>query len=82
MIIDDHESGNLTVLGASGGTHIPTAVLQALMNLEWGLNPSDAVEYARVHDQLYPLFTGIEDFYPTPLAYELYRRHHNITCRQ
>ncbi|KAK3753988.1 hypothetical protein QZH41_009263, partial [Actinostola sp. cb2023] len=42
-------------IGASGGTHIPTAVIQTLINiLSFGDTLQDAVERPRVHHQLIP----------------------------
>lgn len=42
-------------MGASGGMHIPTGVIQTLVNiLSFGDSLEDAVERPRVHHQLYP----------------------------
>jgi gamma-glutamyltranspeptidase/glutathione hydrolase/leukotriene-C4 hydrolase len=82
LILEDPQSGSVTALGACGGSHIPTAILNTIMNLDWGLNPSDAVEYPRLHDQLYPQRVEVDDFYPKPLIDTLRLRNHNITRRQ
>ena len=67
------------IVGGSGGSRIFTAVFQTILNVDWGLNARDAVEYGRVHDQLYPTFVDIDDIYPLELIEGLERRGHNIT---
>jgi gamma-glutamyltranspeptidase / glutathione hydrolase len=43
------------VLGAPGGPVIITAVLQAILNvIDFGMNPQDAVDFPRVHQQWKP----------------------------
>jgi gamma-glutamyltranspeptidase/glutathione hydrolase len=43
------------VLGAPGGTRIPTAVLQVFLNIvDFGMNPQDAVDAPRIHHQWNP----------------------------
>lgn len=49
------------------------------MNLGWGMDASAAVEYGRMHDQLYPLFVDIDDVYPTEHVDSLRNRGHNVT---
>ena len=49
------------------------------MNLEWGFDASEAVEYGRLHDQLYPLVTDADNVYPTRILDELRERGHNVT---
>lgn len=69
----------MTVLGASGGSRIFPAVFQVLVNLDWGLDPSAAVEFGRVHDQLFPMFVDTDNVYPADIVEDLKRRGHNIT---
>jgi gamma-glutamyltranspeptidase/glutathione hydrolase len=43
------------VLGAPGGPVIITAVLQVILNvIDFGMNPQDAIDFPRVHDQWKP----------------------------
>jgi gamma-glutamyltranspeptidase / glutathione hydrolase len=43
------------VLGAPGGPVIITAVLQVVLNvIDFGMNPQDAVDFPRIHDQWKP----------------------------
>jgi gamma-glutamyltranspeptidase/glutathione hydrolase len=43
------------VLGAPGGPMIITAVLQVILNvIDFGMNPQDAIDFPRIHDQWKP----------------------------
>ncbi|THH02088.1 hypothetical protein EW026_g744 [Hermanssonia centrifuga] len=55
------------------------SVFQVLANLEWGLDASAAVEYGRVHDQLFPTFVDVDNVYPSEIVEDLKNRGHNIT---
>jgi gamma-glutamyltranspeptidase/glutathione hydrolase/leukotriene-C4 hydrolase len=48
------------VLGGSGGSRIFPSLAQVLLNLQCGLNLSEAVERPRVHDQIVPNITTLE----------------------
>lgn len=48
------------LLGGAGGSHIPTSVLQTLLNLERGYNLSEAIEELRLHHQLLPSQVAVE----------------------
>jgi len=48
------------VLGGSGGSRIFPSLAQVLLNLQCGLNLSEAVERPRVHDQIVPNITTME----------------------
>lgn len=79
-IIEDADGSFHLAIGASGGSHIFGAVLQVILGLdEWGLDVSQAIEYGRVHDQLYPLTTTVDNRIPENIVEELRERHHNIT---
>jgi gamma-glutamyltranspeptidase/glutathione hydrolase/leukotriene-C4 hydrolase len=54
-------------------------VYQTLLNLDWSLDASQAVEYGRLHDQLYPLVTFADDVYPAHIVEDLRERGHNVT---
>lgn len=45
----------------------------------WGLNPSAAVEFGRVHNQLYPTTVEADNVYPADLLDDLRHKGHNIT---
>ena len=52
-------------VGGSGGSKIFGAVLQVILGIDqWGLDASEAVEYGRVHDQLYPLEVETDSVVP------------------
>ena len=56
-----NEDGSLyAVLGGSGGSRIFPAVAQVILNLECGLDISQAIEKPRVHNQVVPQSTSIE----------------------
>lgn len=55
-----------------------TSVLQTLLNLDWDMDPSQAVEYGRVHDQLYPEYVGADNILPKPLLDDLRERGHRV----
>jgi gamma-glutamyltranspeptidase / glutathione hydrolase / leukotriene-C4 hydrolase len=59
--IVEYADGSLyTALGGSGGSRIFGAVAQVLLNMEWGMDVSAAVEEPRLHDQLYPAMVTLE----------------------
>ncbi|KAJ3521066.1 hypothetical protein NMY22_g12468 [Coprinellus aureogranulatus] len=78
--IIEHEDGSFFLaVGGSGGSQIFPAVYQTILNLDWGLDASEAVEYGRLHDQLYPLVTFADDVYPAHILEDLKQRGHNVT---
>lgn len=78
-IIEDEHGALWAAVGASGGSRIFPAVFQALLNLDWGLDASGAVEYGRVHDQLFPTFVDADNVVPAPLLDGLRARGHNVS---
>lgn len=48
------------VLGGSGGSRIFPSLVQVLLNVQCGLNLSEAVERPRVHNQIVPPITTLE----------------------
>jgi gamma-glutamyltranspeptidase/glutathione hydrolase len=58
------------VLGGPGGSRIPTAVLQVLLNvIDFGMNPQEAVDAPRFHHQWLPDAISVErGFSPDTLA--------------
>lgn len=50
-----------------------------MLNLDWGMNVGESVEFGRLHDQLYPTFVDADSIYPAPLVDALLQRGHNVT---
>ena len=52
----------LLVLGTPGGSRIPTAVVQTIINvIDYGMNLQAAVNAPRFHQQWLPAYTNLED---------------------
>ena len=66
-------------VGGSGGSRIFPSVFQVLLNLEWGLDIRDAIEFGRLHDQLYPLVLDADSIYPENILDDLRQRGHNVS---
>jgi len=76
----EHSDGSFYVaIGGSGGSRIFGAILQVLLNLDWGLDVSAAIESGRLHDQLYPLILDADSTYERDILCDLRRRGHNVT---
>jgi len=51
-----------------------------MLNLDWGMDASESVEFGRLHDQLYPTLVDVDSAaYPGPLLDALRHRGHNVT---
>ncbi|KAL4066312.1 gamma-glutamyltranspeptidase [Scleroderma yunnanense] len=68
-------------VGGSGGSLILTSVFQVILNLDWGLDASQAIEYGRVHDQLLPRQVDADEIIPNDLLDALRVRGHNVTVQ-
>jgi gamma-glutamyltranspeptidase/glutathione hydrolase/leukotriene-C4 hydrolase len=78
--IVEHPDGSFFVaIGGSGGSKIFPSVFQVLLNLDWGLDIREAIEFGRLHDQLYPLVTDADDIYPEEILDDLRQRGHNVS---
>ncbi|KAI6655523.1 hypothetical protein LOD99_2022 [Oopsacas minuta] len=70
------------VSGGSGGSHIITAVVQALLNtLSFGMYPDEAVKAKRLHNQLIPQILNFETGFPelaVDILRSIYSRMDNI----
>jgi len=54
-VIVEKSNGDLHIVaGGSGGSRIFGAIIQTILNVDWGMDISSAIENARVHDQLFP----------------------------
>ena len=77
--IIEHSNGSFYLaLGASGGSKIFPAIFQVILNLGWGLDISSAVEYGRLHHQLYPEWVATDFTYPRELLLGLRARGHAL----
>ena len=78
--IIEHADGSFyAAIGGSGGSRIFGAIFQVLLNLDWGLDVSAAIESGRLHDQLYPSILDADDIYENAILHDLRRRGHNVT---
>lgn len=72
VIIQDYKKDPIIAVGASGGTKIITAPMQAIINvLSYDLNTGDAINKPRMHDQLLPEKTYFEDLFDEEIIEEL-----------
>ncbi|KAK7049422.1 hypothetical protein VNI00_006023 [Paramarasmius palmivorus] len=80
-IVENISDGSVYLaVGGSGGTNILSSVFQVIVNVhDWQMNIGDAIESGRVHDQLYPLETDVDNTYPEDLTQGLRERGHNVT---
>lgn len=78
--IIEHADGSFYLaIGGSGGGRIFGSVLQVMLNLDWGMDVSEAIEAGRVHDQLYPFKVDADEVVPCYLLDALKERGHNVT---
>jgi gamma-glutamyltranspeptidase/glutathione hydrolase/leukotriene-C4 hydrolase len=77
--IMEYEDGSFYLaIGGVGGSRIFPSVFQVILNLDWGLDASQAVEFARVHHQLLPDHVKAEAGYPLELLLGLTTRGHKV----
>jgi gamma-glutamyltranspeptidase/glutathione hydrolase/leukotriene-C4 hydrolase len=77
-IIENSDGSFYLALGGAGGSKILSAVFQVILNLDWGLDISSAIEYGRLHHQLYPEWIDADDTYPYELFLGLKERGHAL----
>jgi hypothetical protein len=54
-------------------------VVQAILNVDWGMDINRAIEHARVHDQLLPWVVDVENTIEAGVADTLREKGHNVT---
>ena len=54
-------------------------MVQAILNVDWGMDISRAIEHARVHDQLLPWVVDVENTIEAGVADTLREKGHNVT---
>ena len=79
MIMENEDGTFYLAVGGSGGSRIFPAVFQVILNLDWGMDVSGAIEYGRLHDQLYPTILDADDIIPTETLDVLREKGHNVT---
>jgi len=80
-IIEDKEGNIELALGAAGGSRIFPAVFQTILGVDWGLDISQAIEFPRLHDQLYPALVDVDSGYPDEGIQGLIDRGHNVSVQ-
>jgi gamma-glutamyltranspeptidase len=80
-IIENEDGSLYLVLGGSGGSRIFGSLFQTILNLEYGLNIGEAVEYGRVHHQLYPNLVDVDNVFLQEHIEDLRLRGHNVLGR-
>ena len=78
MVIENPDGSLYLALGGSGGSKIFSAIFQVILNLDWGLDIGSAIEYGRLHHQLYPEWVEADDIYPNELLLDLKERGHTV----
>ncbi|KAF8629660.1 hypothetical protein AX17_005599 [Amanita inopinata Kibby_2008] len=78
-VVESKDGSLHLVIGGSGGSRIFGSIFQVMLNLDWGLDVSNAIEYGRLHDQLYPQILEADNIYPMDLLNDLRVKGHNVT---
>ncbi|KAH7906765.1 gamma-glutamyltranspeptidase [Hygrophoropsis aurantiaca] len=76
----EHADGSFYLsVGGVGGSYIFGAVFQVILNLDWKMEVDKAIDAGRVQNQLFPLYTFVENTLPSEFITALYQRGHNIS---
>ncbi|TDL26123.1 hypothetical protein BD410DRAFT_784163 [Rickenella mellea] len=79
--IMEHPDGSFYLaIGGSGGSRIFGAIAQVILGIDnWGEDVSQAIEFGRVHDQLFPTYVDVDNVFPEYGIQALKERGHNVT---
>ncbi|KAH7879098.1 gamma-glutamyltranspeptidase [Lentinula edodes] len=78
-IVENADGSPYIAIGASGGPTIFPAVFQTLINIiDYHLDPSEAIEFGRLHNQLRPELTIADETYRADILDVLTRKRHHI----
>jgi gamma-glutamyltranspeptidase/glutathione hydrolase/leukotriene-C4 hydrolase len=79
IMLEDADGHVRVIIGASGGTHIISGVVQSLVYLvDHSLSPKDAIGFPRLHHQLLPHRLKLEPNFPTRMMNSLAMIGHQI----
>lgn len=77
--IIEHSDGSIYLsIGGSGGSRIFGSIIQVLLNLDWGMDISEAIERPRIHHQLLPTSVSAESTTNEHILNALRDRGHDI----
>ncbi|KAH9992573.1 nucleophile aminohydrolase [Russula vinacea] len=77
-IIERSNGSFYVAIGGAGGSRIFSAIFQVILNLEWGLDIGSAIEFGRLHHQLYPEWMEVDNTFPHELLHGLRTRGHSL----
>lgn len=78
-IIENEDGTFYLAVGGSGGSRIFGSVFQVILNMDWGMDVSAAIEYGRLHDQLFPSMVDADNSYSAEILDGLREKGHNVT---
>lgn len=77
--IVEHADGSVFLaIGGSGGSRIFGSIAQVLLNLDWGMDVSEAIERPRIHHQLLPTYVSAETTTEQHRVDALRKRGHDV----
>jgi len=81
IVVYDPQTGEVKLVsGSEGGSHIITAVAQAMMRVLWfGQDPNEAISSPRLHNQLTPFYSEFEAEFPEAYIQNLRERGQNMS---
>ncbi|KAF7683204.1 Glutathione hydrolase proenzyme 2 [Astathelohania contejeani] len=68
----------ILAVGAAGGTRIPTSIIAVMFHLILGKSLEEAIMESRIHHQLIPAFTYVENNFPHDIRNYLKRLGHKV----
>lgn len=77
-IVEEADGRFFITLGGAGGSRIFGSVAQVLLNIDWGLDVSAAIERPRLHHQLLPTFVSAESTVDPRTVKALESRGHEV----